>query len=102
MLTEEYGLPEEIRSPVKAAFSTFTAFCVCGLVPLFPYLLGREQGRFFLSAVSTGFVFFLIGAIKSRWSNTSWLRSGLETFLIGTAAAALAYFVGVMLKDLTI
>jgi VIT1/CCC1 family predicted Fe2+/Mn2+ transporter len=37
MLTEEYGLPQAVRSPWIAAISTFAAFLVCGLVPLFPY-----------------------------------------------------------------
>jgi len=31
MLREEYGLPETIRSPLKAAASTFLAFLICGL-----------------------------------------------------------------------
>ena len=43
MLTEEYGLPAEIRSPWKAALSTFTAFCICGLVPLVPYLFSVKN-----------------------------------------------------------
>jgi VIT1/CCC1 family predicted Fe2+/Mn2+ transporter len=39
-------------------------------------------------------VFFVIGAIKSRWSLTAWWRSGFGTFLIGMSAAALAFGVG--------
>lgn len=101
MLTEEYGLPEGIRSPTKAAISTFTAFCVCGFVPLVPYILSGGESRFLISTVATGIVFFLIGAAKSKWSTTSWYRSGIETFLIGAAAATLAYLVGVLLKDIT-
>lgn len=99
MLTEEYGLPAEIRSPWKAAFSTFTAFCICGLVPLLPYLLSIRN-PFAVSSVLTGATFFLIGSVKSRWSTASWLRSGAETFAVGALAAALAYAAGVLLKDL--
>ncbi len=101
MLTEEYGLPEEIRSPMWAAISTFSAFCVCGFVPLMPYIFGNGESRFLMSTVSTGIVFFLIGAVKSKWSNTSWYRSGSETFLIGAFAASIAYLVGALLKDIT-
>jgi VIT1/CCC1 family predicted Fe2+/Mn2+ transporter len=43
MLTEEYGLPAEIRSPWRAALATFAAFIVCGLVPLVPYLFGVKS-----------------------------------------------------------
>ncbi len=100
MLTEEYGLPSEIRSPVKAAFSTFTAFFICGLVPLLPYLVGGENA-FRVSGIATGIVFFLIGSVKSRWSNASWYRSGFETFIIGAMAASLAYLAGVILAGVT-
>lgn len=99
MLTEEYGLPAEIRSPWNAALSTFGAFCICGLVPLVPYLLALENS-FMVSSVLTGITFFLIGSVKSRWSTASWLRSGLETFAVGSLAAVLAYAVGVFLKDI--
>ena len=99
MLTEEYGLPAAIRSPWKAAFSTFSAFVICGLVPLIPYLFGISNS-FFTSSVLTGITFFIIGSVKSRWSTASWLRSGLETFFVGALAAVLAYAVGVLLKDM--
>ena len=97
MLTEEYGLPSEIRSPWIAAGSTFSAFVVCGLVPLLPYLFGANSS-FLAACIMTGITFFLIGSFKSRWSTNSWLRSGLETLLVGGIAAGLAYGVGVLLK----
>jgi vacuolar iron transporter family protein len=100
MLTEEYGLPSEIRSAWRAAASTFTAFAVCGLIPLVPYLFGGAANSFNLSAALTGVTFFVIGSVKSRWSTASWLRSGLETFFVGAAAAALAYAAGVLLKGI--
>lgn len=99
MLTEEYGLPAEVRSPWTAAFATFAAFIICGLVPLLPYLLGMASS-FLISCVMTGATFFLIGSFKSRWSTTSWFRSGLETFFVGALAAGLAYGAGVLLKDI--
>ncbi len=98
MLTEEYGLPAEIRSPYKAAFATFTAFIICGLIPLLPFVAGIRSS-FFLSCVLTAVTFFLIGSFKSRWSTTGWLRSGLETLFVGALAAVLAYAVGVLLKE---
>jgi hypothetical protein len=42
----------------------------------------------------------LIGSLRSRWSPLSWWQAGLETFLIGIIAAALAYLVGVVLAGL--
>ena len=99
MLTEEYGLPYEVRSPWIAALSTFSSFSVCGLIPLLPYLF-RSRNALVLSVIVTGAVFFAIGSAKSRWSTTSWLRSGLVTLFVGAFAASLAYAAGVILRTL--
>ena len=99
MLTEEYGLPLQPRSAWIAALTTFSAFALCGLVPLIPFLLGLESA-FVTSVVLTGVVFFVIGSIKSRWSTVSWWRSGLSTLFVGGIAAALAYAVGMFLRSL--
>jgi VIT1/CCC1 family predicted Fe2+/Mn2+ transporter len=100
MLTEEYGLPQEVRSPWLAAITTFSAFLVCGLVPLLPYLFGSSD-PLVLSIITTGGVFFMIGSVKSRWSTSVWWSSGLSTFAVGTIAAGLAYTVGLLLNHLT-
>jgi VIT1/CCC1 family predicted Fe2+/Mn2+ transporter len=99
MLTEEYGLPQQVRSPWLAAGSTFSAFLICGLAPLLPFIL-KMTNAFKLSIILTGSVFFAIGSAKSKWSTVSWWRSGLETLILGSIAAGLAYAVGIMLKGL--
>jgi VIT1/CCC1 family predicted Fe2+/Mn2+ transporter len=99
MLAEEYGLPKVVRSPLKAAASTFAAFVLCGAIPLLPFLL-QTAGRFEVSVVVTALVFFLIGSTKSHWSPVSWWRSGTETLAIGLGAAALAFLIGHGLKTL--
>jgi VIT1/CCC1 family predicted Fe2+/Mn2+ transporter len=48
----------------------------------------------------TGVTFFAIGSLRSRWSPSPWWRAGLETFLIGIIAAAVAYGVGVAVAAL--
>ncbi|HTV31251.1 MAG TPA: VIT1/CCC1 transporter family protein [Xanthobacteraceae bacterium] len=97
MATEEYGLSPHQRSPLWAAFNTFTAFIVCGCVPLATYLFA---GSFLACVLGTGATFFAVGTVKSRWSPAGWLRSGVETFLIGMGAAALAFAVGFGLRAL--
>lgn len=99
MLIDEYGLPHAVRSSWIAALSTFTAFVICGLVPLVPYLFGTEQS-FTISVVLTGVVFVVIGSIKSRWSTSTWWESGLTTLLVGAIAATLAYLAGIILRQL--
>jgi len=97
MLAHEYGLPSNVRHPLKAAATTFAAFTVCGLIPLAPYVIGADEA-FRLAVVLTLVVFFLVGAAKSRFSSISWWRSGLETLAIGAAAAFMAYAVGMLLR----
>jgi VIT1/CCC1 family predicted Fe2+/Mn2+ transporter len=99
MLAEEYGLPKAVRSPLKAAASTFVSFVLCGAVPLVPFLV-ESPVTFQVSIVMTAMVFFLIGSTKSRWSPVSWWRSGAETMAIGLGAAALAFLIGHGLKTL--
>lgn len=99
MLTEEYGLPREVRSEWMAAISTFAAFFVCGSVPLLPFVVGANTA-FSTSAFLTGLVFFSIGSVKARWSTSPWWRSGIVTFIIGGIAASLAYVAGMILKSL--
>ena len=98
MMAEEYGQPKTLRAPWKAALSTFAAFLICGAVPLLPFVV-NVSGKSGLSLAATALVFLGIGSLKSRWSLTSWWRSGLETLAVGLAAAALAFAVGFALKS---
>lgn len=100
MLHEEYGLPAQVRSPWRAAVATFSAFQLCGLVPILPFIAGASEA-FWTAATATGGVFFAIGAFKSRWSPQPWWRSGLETFAVGGGAAAVSYAIGAWLRGLT-
>ena len=97
MLAHEYGLPSNVRHPLKAAATTFAAFTVCGLIPLAPYVIGAEEA-FRIAVALTLAVFFVVGAAKSRFSSMAWWRSGLETLAIGAAAAFMAYVVGMLLR----
>lgn len=99
MLTEEYGLPLLIRSPWAAAIATFSAFLVCGAVPLVPYLFGLPA-PFLLASTLTGLVFFGIGCARSRWSTEAWWRAGFGTLAIGGGAASLAWLVGRLLRGM--
>jgi len=106
MITEEHGLALEGVSPWRAGWTTFIAFVVIGFIPLMPFvadllapgLLGNAV--FMWSAVMTGLAFFIVGAIKAPFVGESWWRSGFETLLIGSVAAALAFGIGAALRGL--
>ena len=96
MLSEEHGLPSRVRSAVAAGASTFSAFVVCGVIPLLPFFF-RMPNALAVSLVATLIVFFAIGSIKSRWLIVPWWRAGLETLAIGATAALLAYAAGMFI-----
>ena len=96
MLTEEHGLPHQIRSASRAAWSTFNAFVLCGIVPLLPFVLDIAH-PFAVSMAVTLVVFFAVGSARSRWLILPWWRAGLETLAIGAIAAALAYGAGTVI-----
>lgn len=110
MLVDEHGLALDGPSPIKAAVITFLAFVLVGILPLLPFLwfgLTADnqldevpQQHYIVSTVLTGIAFFLVGASKSLFIRHSWLRSGMETFVIGSVAAILAYGIGFLLHQL--
>lgn len=99
MMQEEYGLSAAQRSPFKAALTTFVAFVICGSLPLVPFVFGLPASAE-ITTFLTASAFFGIGSIKSRWSTQHWFWSGLETTVIGMAAAAIAWIVGYLLQGL--
>ncbi len=101
MMAEEYGISISYKSPFNAALVTFIAFILFGFIPLLPFFF-RLYNAFLITAVLTGFSFFLLGALKSIWSLESPWSSGLKTFFLGSSAAGLAYIVGNLLKDIKV
>lgn len=107
MLQEEHGIPLKSPKPLKAAIVTFTAFVLVGSLPLLPYLWNGLTDIFVLkpflwSASSAAFAFFAVGSMKGKYVEQKWYRSGAETLLMGGCAAALAYWVGLILKNVVV
>jgi VIT1/CCC1 family predicted Fe2+/Mn2+ transporter len=59
-----------------------------------------SQQIFAISAALTGVTFFITGLFRGRVVGQSMLVGGVETLLVGGAAAGLAFFVGSLLKGL--
>ena len=105
MMNHELNIIEENIEPVKGALATFSAFIFIGLIPLVGYVLQRfiaidEKYLFFGTSCATIAALFFVGAIKSRFSDKSWVVTGTETAIVGGFAASIAYFVGFFLKNL--
>ncbi|MDS0474526.1 VIT1/CCC1 transporter family protein [Natrinema sp. 1APR25-10V2] len=91
--------PEELdggKSPRRTAFVTFLAFVVAGWAPLIPYILELDTA-FSFSIAFTGLAFFIVGASRSLVTRRQWYVNGVEMFVIGMAAAVVAYTVGDLL-----
>lgn len=101
MLQEEHGLSLNKPHPWKSATVTFAAFCIVGALPLIAFVLNATTGMpskpFLSSAILTAAAFFAVGTAKSRFVNQKWYWSGLETLVVGSAAAAIAYLIGAFL-----
>lgn len=97
-------LEKEEDSPLKNALVTFTSFFTFGLIPLLAYVLSQFipeiiSHSFLLASGLTGLTLFSLGALKSRVTGSSWVRSGLEMLVIGGFAAFFAYVVGFLLGN---
>ncbi|MEN8236668.1 MAG: VIT1/CCC1 transporter family protein [Pseudomonadota bacterium] len=87
-------------TPLGAALATFLAFLVIGFLPLLPFLFALASEKvFWVSCVIAGIAFMSIGLLKGWVIGHSYLRSGVQTLLMGGTAAAIAYFVGQWLQS---
>ena len=100
MMREELRLSEISAKPLRAGVVTFVAFALCGFIPLLPFLIGGPVEQLFArSTVLAGITFFVLGTVKGAVVGGSRLVSGVQTLAIGSAAAMLAFAVGVLLRD---
>jgi VIT1/CCC1 family predicted Fe2+/Mn2+ transporter len=101
MMRFELGL--EKPSPTRAHRSALTialAYIAGGFVPLLPYMLVQNTvAALKLSVIITVIALALFGAIKGKLVGTGWLRSALQTTLIGGAAATAAYLLARLLNN---
>jgi VIT1/CCC1 family predicted Fe2+/Mn2+ transporter len=103
MLTEEHGLLLEGPDPGRAAWWTFVAFLLAGIVPVAPFIInlvvdGGISTPFLWSSIATAATFFAIGVFKARVVDTNKVKAGIETVAVGGVAAVLAYGVGWLLR----
>lgn len=72
------------------------------MIPLLTYVLAMflpflHDNAFVIASVLAGMTLFLLGSLKSRITQSNWLRSGLEMLGIGGLAAVAAYVIGFIL-----
>lgn len=105
IMRNEHHVYDERIYPVRSALTTFVAFNIVGLIPLLSYLLRPviphdDLYIFYVTSILTLVALFIVGAIKSRFTDQAWWWSGLGTMLLGGVAATIAYLVGFALRGL--
>ena len=93
---EELGVdPDDLPSAWVAAGSSFVAFTLGALVPVAPYLLGASS--LLLPVLLALAALFSAGALVSRFTSRPALYSGARQVLLGGAAAAVTFGVGLLI-----
>lgn len=95
----EMQVPDEDGSPWLGGLVTFSSFVFFGSFPLLVYVLFANSAftsneLFAISSVVAGIMFFVLGALKTKFTQQTWWRGGIEIFLMGSACAAVSYWVG--------
>ncbi len=91
------------KDPKKTALATFIAFVLIGFIPLISFVFAPfnqhiNSTKFLYSIILTILAFLIVGAVKGRITQTSKLKSAIETLFIGGIAAIIAFVVGYLLK----
>lgn len=98
--------PAGKKSPALIGAVTYAAFILIGLVPLSVYVIDffrpLQSDLFLRSCILTAIGFAFIGWLKAYVNDTPIYKGIMETLLLGTAAAAVAYFIGDFLETIVI
>lgn len=100
MMRFELGLEEPAPNRAhRSAMTIAVSYIVGGLVPLLPYMLvARNDFALKLSVGITLIALAFFGALKGRIVGSGWLRSAIQTTLIGGIAATAAYLLARLLE----
>jgi VIT1/CCC1 family predicted Fe2+/Mn2+ transporter len=98
LIREELGLdPDELGSPLGAAFGSFVAFALGAFVPVVPYLIGSGMTAFVAAIGLSMVALFAVGAGVSLLTGRGVLFSGARQVVIGAAAAIVTFIVGTVI-----
>ena len=96
MMTEELGLSVAPSvHPMRSGLVVALSYAIGAAFPVVPYALPLSvENAFTCSILATLGALFAAGAAKTTMTGRPWLRSGLESALVGALAAAATFFAG--------
>jgi len=100
MVEKELGIAvEEGRNAFQGALIMGASFGLATLVPMSAYVVLEPVAAVPVSIAVTAAVLFLIGVVKSRWTQRNPVRSGLEVVALAAFAGVAGYFFGSLLPQ---
>jgi len=97
----ELGL-EEPENPIFGAILTFLSFVLGSFLTLFAYFFDIGFISLILSSVVSFSMLFIAGALKTKITGESKLKSGFEMIIIGIVAFIASFGIGTMLEKLMV
>jgi DNA damage-binding protein 1 len=96
-------IPNEDDNPWKHGLVTFCSFVFFGLFPLLGYAVLyntsiSESDLFIISCNVSAIMFFILGAVKTKFSKKKWYYGGIEILVMGSSTAAVSYLVGFLVE----
>ena len=101
IMHQEHKLPDPGEvNPFFAGVATFVSFLIFGFIPLAPFLVfdASPNEAFFISLASMLLALFLLGMLRWRTVGQKFWRSMMETVVVGSVSAGVAFLVGVIIK----
>jgi VIT1/CCC1 family predicted Fe2+/Mn2+ transporter len=96
----EFGIVDtERRSPYTAMFMSGALFLVGSLPSVLPFIFVRTPSAgLLIASVLTAVGLFIVGAAKTRVTNTNPIRAGVENLVIASIGGVIAYYVGSLVE----
>ncbi|MCM8757935.1 MAG: VIT1/CCC1 transporter family protein [Candidatus Omnitrophica bacterium] len=96
MVQEDLGIrPGLIDNPFEIGFISAGSFLIGAFPAILPFFLFEDTKiDLILSAILVSFFLFVLGIFKSRITKIHWLKSALETLLIGGISCSAGFFLG--------
>ena len=76
----------------------FFSYFICGLIPLFPYILFAPFTALWVSLAFTLITLFLLGFVSAAMLKTKLLHSAIRMLLMGGIAVLIGIGVGIFFK----
>ena len=84
----------EHKNPIRSSFVMALSVIIGAAIPLTAFLFWESKSGILPAVVVTLIGLFVLGALKSNFTQRSWFRSGLEIMFVGFIAAVAGYIIG--------